>query len=214
MNGRLRGDPIARVAVVAYCRDSAGLSELTELVRRSAYCQLQEATESLGQLAAAGARSVGSVVVARLTEPDDELPQVLAHCEGLPVVALLPAARRSAMQGLRMGASAILPLDADEQKLGAAVLGAFHGLAVMPADAAELAEPPPALAIQPEPLTARELEILALLAAGDSNKVIAARLSISIHTVKFHISAILAKLGVSSRTEAVALGLRLGLVLL
>jgi DNA-binding NarL/FixJ family response regulator len=183
-------------------------------VRRSAHCQLQEATESLARLAETAARTVRSVVVARLSEPHDELPQVLAQCEGLPVVALLPEARRGAIQGLRAGASAILPLDADVQQLGAAVLSAFHGLAVMPADAAELAEPPPALAIQPEALTARELEILALLAAGDSNKMIAARLSISIHTVKFHISSILAKLGVSSRTEAVALGLRLGLVLL
>jgi two-component system, NarL family, response regulator YdfI len=71
-----------------------------------------------------------------------------------------------------------------------------------------------ALTVPPEPLTPREMEILHLLAGGDSNKTIATRLGISVHTVKFHVSSILAKLGVSSRTEAVALGLRLGFVLL
>jgi DNA-binding CsgD family transcriptional regulator len=96
----------------------------------------------------------------------------------------------------------------------AALVCVFLGLRVMPAAAPEDRRAAAALMAPPEPLTPRELEILGLLAAGDSNKTIAARLSISVHTVKFHISSILAKLGVASRTEAVALGLRLGIVLL
>lgn len=63
-------------------------------------------------------------------------------------------------------------------------------------------------------MTARELEVLRLLALGLANKQIAARLNISDHTVKFHVAAILGKLGASSRTEAVAIGIRTGLVLL
>jgi NarL family two-component system response regulator YdfI len=65
-----------------------------------------------------------------------------------------------------------------------------------------------------EALTARERGVLNELARGVPNKTIAARLGISEHTVKFHIASIFAKLAVSSRTEAVARGARLGLVML
>jgi DNA-binding NarL/FixJ family response regulator len=65
-----------------------------------------------------------------------------------------------------------------------------------------------------EPLTARELEVLAMLAEGVGNREIADRLAVSEHTAKFHISSILDKLGVSTRTEAVTTGLRTGLILL
>jgi DNA-binding NarL/FixJ family response regulator len=65
-----------------------------------------------------------------------------------------------------------------------------------------------------EHLTAREREVLQLMALGLPNKIIAARLSISLHTVKYHVAAILAKLGAASRTEAVTLGARRGYVLL
>ena len=65
-----------------------------------------------------------------------------------------------------------------------------------------------------EPLTKREREVLQMLAAGLGNKEIAAKLNISDHTAKFHVGSILGKLGAASRTEAVALGIRRGLVLL
>src|SRR5215467_1233576 len=65
-----------------------------------------------------------------------------------------------------------------------------------------------------EPLTARELEVLEQLAAGLSNKAIAARLGISDQTVKFHVASITGKLGVTNRTEAVRRALRLGLIAL
>lgn len=65
-----------------------------------------------------------------------------------------------------------------------------------------------------EPLTARELEVLQLMAQGLPNKTIAARLHISEHTAKFHVSAIMMKLGAASRTEAVTRGARIGLLIL
>jgi two-component system, NarL family, response regulator YdfI len=65
-----------------------------------------------------------------------------------------------------------------------------------------------------EELTPREIEVLRMMAEGLGNKEIAVRLGISDHTVKFHISSILAKVGASSRTEAVTIGIRMGLVLL
>jgi DNA-binding NarL/FixJ family response regulator len=64
------------------------------------------------------------------------------------------------------------------------------------------------------PLTPRELEVLAAMADGASNKAIARRLDISFHTAKFHVAAILAKLDADSRTEAVARAAHLGLVML
>ena len=64
----------------------------------------------------------------------------------------------------------------------------------------------------PEPLTAREKEVLGHMAEGLANKQIALVLGISEHTVKFHLSALYAKLGAASRTEAVKRGIELGLI--
>lgn len=63
-------------------------------------------------------------------------------------------------------------------------------------------------------LTPREIEVLHLLADGASNKIIAHRLGISDHTVKFHVTSILSKMNAGTRTEAVTLGVRMGLVYL
>ena len=85
-------------------------------------------------------------------------------------------------------------------------------------DRAELAEAvvtlPPAQPSEPllEALTPREHEVLTLVADGLSNRDIAAALAISDHTVKFHLASIFGKLGVSTRTEAVQRGLRLGVI--
>ena len=65
-----------------------------------------------------------------------------------------------------------------------------------------------------EALSAREAEVLALMSQGLANKNIADRLGISEHTVKFHVSTILSKLGASSRTEAVTKGLKDGLLVI
>jgi DNA-binding NarL/FixJ family response regulator len=77
----------------------------------------------------------------------------------------------------------------------------------IPASARQIA---PAL----DDLTPRELEVLRMLAEGLGNREMASRLGISDHTVKFHISSILDKLGASSRTEAVTMGIRMGIILL
>ncbi len=65
-----------------------------------------------------------------------------------------------------------------------------------------------------EPLTARETEVLTMLAEGLGNKRIAARLGISEHTVKFHVASVLGKLSATSRTEAVTIGVRAGLIMI
>jgi DNA-binding NarL/FixJ family response regulator len=138
----------------------------------------------------------------------------------IPVVVLVDSAMpTTSAQALQSGIRAVLPSEVSTDQLAAALQAAAAGLVVLhPAElpsafpAATPASQP--LAELPEPLTRREREVLQMLAAGLANKEIAARLSISDHTAKFHVAAILGKLGAATRTEAVALGIRRGLVLL
>ena len=108
----------------------------------------------------------------------------------------------------------VVPPDAPYEELGAAVAAVAQGLTVLPRELAErlLEEPAPAVEELSEPLTARESEVLGLLGGGLSNKMIARELHISEHTVKFHVSSLYSKLGVSNRAEAVSQGARHGLI--
>jgi len=130
---------------------------------------------------------------------------------GAPVVALADDEGQAA-GALRAGARGVLFRGAAPDAIAAALQAAARGLAVLdPALAGDFvrAPAPPA-----EALTPREREVLALLAEGLANKAIAARLGISEHTAKFHVNAILGKLGVESRAEAIVRAARLGLVVL
>jgi DNA-binding NarL/FixJ family response regulator len=138
-----------------------------------------------------------------------------------PVVALL-AADAPPRAAWTAGARGILRRDASLEQIAAAIAAAAQGLVVLePAISLGLSseggtvegEQTAASALV-EPLTPRESEVLALLAEGLPNKTIAHRLGISEHTVKFHVNAILGKLGVESRTEAVVRATRLGLIFL
>lgn len=120
---------------------------------------------------------------------------------------------------LRQGARAILPVGVSPPELIAALRAVTSGLIVLhPATIGAL----PHAAVNAsrtteeftEALTKREREVLQMLAAGLGNKEIAAKLNISDHTAKFHVGSILGKLGAASRAEAVAMGIRRGLVLL
>ena len=174
---------------------------------------MAETTDSLARLAEITAHGRGIVVVARIHDMNAELAELVSVCEAVPLVLLVANAPKVAPQALQSGADAVLDSAASGAQIGAAVTSAVHGLVTIPAGVVRFSESA-TLGAPPDPLTPREMEILSLLAAGDSNRTIAARLSISVHTVKFHLSSIFSKLGVTSRTEAVALGLRLGIVLL
>lgn len=104
-------------------------------------------------------------------------------------------------------ARALLPRRSSEAEVEAAVVAVAQGLLVSHPD---FVQPPP----QPiaSPLSGREQEVLACLALGRSNREIAAQLAITEHTVKFHLASIFNKLEASSRSQAVAAGLRRGLV--
>ena len=118
---------------------------------------------------------------------------------------------------------AVLPRDATSSEILVAIDAVVAGLVVLHPDALAPASgsrarremmPAPVAADPAQPLTAREIEVLGMLAEGLGNKTIAARLGISTHTAKFHVASILAKLGAGSRTEAVTMGMRRGLVVI
>jgi NarL family two-component system response regulator YdfI len=121
---------------------------------------------------------------------------------------------------LRRGGRAVLPRHASSEEIVAAIEAVAAGLVVLHPEAmtslrsASLARPGAVAAVADQRLTAREIEILGLIAEGLGNKAIAARLRISDHTVKFHIASIFAKLSAGSRTEAVTIGVRQGLIMI
>jgi DNA-binding NarL/FixJ family response regulator len=117
---------------------------------------------------------------------------------------------------LNAGARSVLHRSSSRNEIIAAIKVITSGLVVLPPEllATLLHEAPPADDMLKAQLTRRELEVLAAMADGASNKAIARRLGISFHTAKFHVAAILAKLDADSRTEAVAKAAQSGLVML
>jgi two-component system, NarL family, response regulator YdfI len=116
---------------------------------------------------------------------------------------------------IRSGVRGILPDDSTESEIIAAAIAIAQGLVVLHPDFWELLPIREKVPTTPViTLTPREIEVLQMLGSGLGNKAIAKRLQISEHTVKFHISSIFQKLVVSSRTEAVTVGVRLGLIML
>ncbi|MBC7925714.1 MAG: response regulator transcription factor [Bryobacteraceae bacterium] len=135
------------------------------------------------------------------------------------VVLIWPQVEVSALRSaLKAGVRGVLPQDCTSAELTATIQAAAAGLTVLRSSDIELLSFP-----APEPVRAvsgkvaispRELEVLRLLADGLANKEIGYRLGISEHTVKFHVNSILTRLDASSRAEAVAIGMRQGLILL
>ena len=132
-----------------------------------------------------------------------------------PVVALLSVPTRAA-EVWAAGPRGLLPRDTVAAGLNAALAAVAQGLVVIDGDlsAALLPSGEQAPATAMGDLTPREQEVLQLLAEGLPNKAIASQLNISEHTVKFHVNAIMGKLGAQSRTEAVTRATRAGLILL
>lgn len=140
----------------------------------------------------------------------------------LPAIVLLTDAARRAFHAdaLRAGGRAVLPRHASPAEIIAAIESAVSGLVVIHPDSLGALQPAlsagerSGAAIAPQTLTPRETEVLGMIADGLGNKIIAGRLGISTHTVKFHIASIFAKLEAGSRTEAVTIGIRQGLLMI
>ena len=156
-----------------------------------------------GHALAGGAAARWDVALADLA-PGEEAPEIA----GGPLVLLSDHAEPEAGPAV----VSVLPRGAKARQVAAALEAAAAGLVVRVAggDAA----PAPGFARDDAAalLTPREVEILALVGDGASNKAVARRLGISAHTVKFHLEAVFRKLGVATRAEAVAQGLRQRLI--
>jgi DNA-binding NarL/FixJ family response regulator len=115
---------------------------------------------------------------------------------------------------LQTGISAILPIEIEQAQFRTALEAVRSGLRVVHRSFLAQKDRSAGTGNSTEELTEREQQVLSMMADGLGNKEIAARLGISTHTVKFHISSILGKLGAGSRTEAVSIGMRTGRVLI
>jgi two-component system, NarL family, response regulator YdfI len=150
----------------------------------------------------------------------DSIPDLLHESMSDAAIVLLTAVSdaRSISRLLRNRVRAILSRESDPDDVISAIYAAHDGLVLLSAPAADslaAVYDDRALEVETESseeITSRETDVLRMLAKGLVNKDIATRLGISEHTVKFHISSILDKLGASTRTEAVALGIRRGLI--
>jgi two-component system, NarL family, nitrate/nitrite response regulator NarL len=132
----------------------------------------------------------------------------------VPVLALV-ADEADARRALAQGAAGAILRSADAETVRAALTAVEHGLAVVERGFGSLRPAPEPLRTSTSSgFTPREREVLALLGRGLSNRAIGDALGISAHTAKFHVNAILQKLGVERRTEAVVRAARLGLVTL
>lgn len=144
-------------------------------------------------------------------------PEV-AFSQLTPVVLLVRDPPEAWANALRHGARAVLPSNASAAQIAAAIEAVVAGLFVFDVEDADQIFPSRTLDHSTEPLveamTPREIEVLRAMAEGLANKEIAARLGISENTVKFHVGSVMGKLGAASRTEAVMLGIRHGLILL
>ena len=165
--------------------------------------------------------------------PRDQLSDWRLRHDQIAFVVLVDGSDpEDGIEALHAGADAVLPRTAGRDEIVAAIKVVASGLAILPRelvvallDGAALADELPDGHDSEEHhsdgrdgagarLTPRELEVLAAMADGASNKAIARRLDISFHTAKFHVAAILAKLDADSRTEAVTRAAQLGLVML
>jgi DNA-binding NarL/FixJ family response regulator len=192
---------------------------------------LVDATPALGFVGSAAdaetladcvAGSLPDVIVIDLEpEASDALSSGFDADQAPPALVLLTDEAGSdwVHEALPGNVMALLSRDATPGEIVAAIEAAAAGLCVLPPEilarllAGRKPPRPMASAAHIEALTPREIEVLAMLAEGLGNKEIARQLAISDNTVKFHLSSIFGKLGATSRTEAVMLGMRHGFIM-
>ena len=207
--------PMIRVLIVAaYASVRAGLRALLAEVTGIEIIAEASGSAEMERLL----REARPDVVLAHDLPDDQARMLALLTDTGTALVLLGAMR----DGYRALADAPLPgwayllKEADGVEIAGAIHAAAAGLTALDRSLTPW-DDTPASNIISEPrtgdnLTAREREVLALMARGLPNKQIAAHLTISLHTAKFHVASVMAKLGAASRTEAVTLGARRGAV--
>jgi NarL family two-component system response regulator YdfI len=215
------GGGLIRVLVAATSAVRRG--GLEAIVRENSSFRLAGSAPGLVGLAERVREMQPDVILVDLAQPDAQFPSIVASLEQADsaVVALIDEPDASwTSRALRAGVRALLARESGPAEIHSAIRTASTGMVLLdPEIARDLVMRRRTGSIENalqavEEVTPREIEVLRMMAEGLGNKEIAVRLGISDHTVKFHISSILAKVGASSRTEAVTLGIRMGLILL
>jgi len=213
---------VTRVLVAA--ADSIVRVGLESIVRTSPELVVVGSSSNLATLAALIEERSPDVVLMELGLYDESVSEMLAigALSGVAIVLLADDLQGDwTTEALRLGVRAVLSRSATAEEIVPTVVAAAAGLVVLHPKVFDSLLPVLPTNVRPfdnaspiQALTPREIEVLGMLAEGLGNKTIARRLGISEHTVKFHVSSILTKLNASSRTEAVTLGARQGLIML
>jgi DNA-binding NarL/FixJ family response regulator len=211
------------VAIAIFSVDQTLRRRLEQLPRKDPAITLVGIADSPAALLALAERHDLDVVLSGEVPAAELLADWQArHRRPAWIVFPAKADEQKSLEALGAGASAVLSRSADPTEIVAVIRTLASGfivlqrplLAALLDQSAAAAEPSNRDADGTPRLTAREIEVLAALADGASNKEIARRLDISFHTVKFHVAAILDKLEAESRTEAVVKASQLGIVML
>jgi DNA-binding NarL/FixJ family response regulator len=177
---------------------------------------LKAMVEEIPGCSIVGSASAGELVEHALElHPDVILWQIApdedaAALRAMPQQNIVLLTSNASLELIRAGAHGVLPLEASADQIEIALQAAAMGLGVFSPHQVD-AQATPRVSTA---LTARETEVLRMIAEGLANKEIAWRLGISEHTVKFHVSSLLGKLGAGSRTEAIGAGIRQGVIML
>jgi DNA-binding NarL/FixJ family response regulator len=213
MSKRTGGGAI-RIAVAA--TSAVRRAGLESIIRSHAEFQLAGSFGTVASLAPFARSTELDVIVIDSNSIQDLLLEPTSEAAIVLLTEVSDA--RSISRLLRSGVRAILSRESEPDDVLSAIFAVYDGLVLLSMPTAEslaavFGDQP--LEVEDElseEITSRETDVLRMLAEGLVNKDIAARLGISEHTVKFHISSILDKLGASTRTEAVTQGIRRGLI--
>jgi DNA-binding NarL/FixJ family response regulator len=210
------------VAIAIFSADPAMRRSLEQLLRGDSVLSIIGVVDDPTAISLLIDQNHVNVVLADLPPLERLADWRIRHNQTAFVIFFDGADEDDSLDALYAGAQAILPRTAKPDEIITALKAVTNGLAVLPGGllpallsrgslVGELLDDKDPDRLR---LTPRELEVLAAMADGVSNKAIARRLGISFHTAKFHVAAILAKLNADSRTEAVARAAQLGLVML
>ena len=210
------------VAIAIFSADPAMRRSLEQLLREDAALSIVGVIDDPAAISLLIDQNHANVVLADVPPRERLADWRIRHNQTAFVIFVDLANEEDSLDALYAGARAILPRTAKPDEIVTVIKAVTSGLAVLPGEllptllsgaslVGELLDDNDADRAR---LTPRELEVLAAMADGISNKAIARRLGISFHTAKFHVAAILAKLNADSRTEAVARAAQLGLVML
>jgi two-component system, NarL family, response regulator YdfI len=212
----VNGDRVVRVAIAA--ASDVECARLEALLAAETDLRVVGSVVASPALADLVARVDPDVLLFDLGSEAAETLEHIAERVRLPATILLRLDTHSMRHLLDLGVRAVLTNHDDGARLIAAIKAVAAGLIVLDEDVAHIPSMSEGKAANEleriDALTPRETELLQMLAEGLPNKEIAKALGISEHTVKFHLSSIFGKLGAMSRTEAVAIGIRRGLVML